>query len=371
VTGPAAPLEPPVALIAEITHRCPLSCAYCSNPLELERSGAELGTSDWLRVIEEAATLGVLHLHLTGGEPLARRDLTALVRHAAERQLYTNLITSGVQLDDRAMHDLAEAGIDHIQLSFQDVEPDRADASGGLNGGHARKLAAAARIVAAQVPLTLNFVVHRGNVDRIAAMIALGERLGAGRIEIAHVQYHGWALLNRASLLPTADQLAAATDCVRAARQRLGGRLPVDYVLPDYFATRPKACMGGWGRRAINISPSGKALPCHAAESLPGFAFPSVRDTSLSDIWNRSDAFARFRGTGWAPEPCRSCEHLESDLGGCRCQAFALTGDATRTDPACVLSPDHHIVREAIAEAATARVAQPRRIGLFGRATTR
>jgi pyrroloquinoline quinone biosynthesis protein E len=371
VTGPAAPLEPPVALIAEITHRCPLSCAYCSNPLELERSAAELGTSDWLRVIEEAADLGVLHLHLTGGEPLARRDLAALVRRATERQLYTNLITSGVQLDDRAMHALAEAGIDHIQLSFQDVEPDRADASGGLNGGHARKLAAAARIVAAQVPLTLNFVVHRGNVDRIEAMIALGERLGAGRIEIAHVQYHGWALLNRASLLPTVDQLAAATDRVRAARQRLRGALPIDYVLPDYFATRPKACMGGWGRRAINISPSGKALPCHAAESLPGFAFPSVRDTSLSEIWSRSDAFARFRGTDWAPEPCRSCEHLEADLGGCRCQAFALTGDATRTDPACVLSPDHHIVREAIAEAATAHESQPRRIGLFGRATAR
>jgi len=370
VTGPAAPLEPPVALIAEITHRCPLSCAYCSNPLELERSGAEMGTADWLRVIEEAAALGVLHLHLTGGEPLARRDLAALVRRAADLQLYTNLITSGVQLDDRAMGALAQAGIDHIQLSFQDVEPGRADASGGLNGGHARKLAAAARIVAAEVPLTLNFVVHRGNVDRTPAMIALGERLGASRIEIAHVQYHGWALLNRASLLPTAEQLAAATDCVRAARRRLGGALPIDYVLPDYFATRPKACMGGWGRRAINISPSGKALPCHAAESLPGFAFPSVRDTPLSEIWNRSEAFARFRGTDWAPEPCRSCEHLEADLGGCRCQAFALTGEAARTDPACVLSPDHHIVQEAIAEAASAGALQPRRIGLFARAPT-
>ncbi|MDB5482485.1 MAG: pqqE [Caulobacteraceae bacterium] len=371
VTAPAATLEPPVALIAEITHRCPLSCAYCSNPLELERSAAELGTSDWLRVIEEAAALGVLHLHFTGGEPLARRDLATLVRHAAALQLYTNLITSGVQLDDRAMLALAEAGIDHIQLSFQDVEPERGDASGGLKGGHARKLAAAARIVAAQVPLTLNFVVHRGNIDRIPAMIALGERLGASRIEIAHVQYHGWALLNRASLLPTAEQLAVATAGVGAARARLGSRIPVDYVLPDYFATRPKACMGGWGRRAMNISPSGKALPCHAAESLPGFDFPSVRDTSLGAIWNGSEAFARFRGTDWAPEPCRSCKHLEADLGGCRCQAFALTGEAARTDPACKLSPDHHIVRQAIADAVAANDLQPRRIGLFGRAATR
>jgi PqqA peptide cyclase len=362
------PLEPPVALIAEITHRCPLSCAYCSNPLELERSAAELGTSDWLRVIEEAARLGVLHLHFTGGEPLARRDLPALVRRAVELGLYTNLITSAVQLDDRLMGTLAEAGIDHIQVSFQDVEAVRADASGGLTGGHARKLAAAARIVAAQVPLTLNFVVHRGNIDRVEAMIALGERLGAGRIEIAHVQYHGWALLNRASLLPTAQQLADATSSVRAARARLGGALPIDYVLPDYYATRPKACMGGWGRRAINISPSGKALPCHAAENLPGFAFPSVRETSLGDIWNRSEAFARFRGTDWAPEPCRSCEHLEADLGGCRCQAFALTGDATRTDPACVLSPDHGVVLAAIAEAeGAAGSPSPRRIGRFKR----
>ena len=195
------------------------------------------------------------------------------------------------------------------------------------------------------MPLTLNFVVHRGNIDRVEGMIALGEALGAGRIEIAHVQYHGWALLNRASLLPTAGQLAATTACVRAARTRLGGRLPIDYVLPDYYATRPKACMGGWGRVALNISPSGRALPCHAAESLPGFAFPSVRERSLAEIWNQSEAFARFRGTDWAPEPCRSCEHLEADLGGCRCQAFALTGDATRTDPTCALAPDHHIIR--------------------------
>ena len=360
-----------MALIAEITHRCPLSCAYCSNPLELERSGAELDTDTWLRVIDEAAALGVLHLHFTGGEPLARRDLAQLVRRAVERRLYTNLITSGVQLTDRAMGALAEAGIDHIQLSFQDSDPDLADASGGLAGGHQRKLAAAARITAADVPLTLNFVVHRGNVDRVGQMIALGERLGAGRIEIAHAQYHGWALLNRAALLPTRTQLEAATAAVRAARERLAGRVVIDYVAPDYYATRPKACMGGWGRRAINISPSGKALPCHAAESLPGFSFPSVRDLALDEIWTRSEAFGRFRGTDWAPEPCRSCAHLEADLGGCRCQAFALTGEAARTDPTCPLSPDHDIVRRALAEAEGELVPTPRRVGLFLRAPAR
>ena len=362
----AVRVEPPVALIAEVTHRCPLSCAYCSNPLDLQRKSAELATADWLRVIDEAATLGVLHLHLTGGEPLARADLTQLVRHAARRQLYTNLITSAVQLSDDVLAGLIDAGLDHIQISLQDADPDVGDRSGGLSGGHALKLAAAARVVAADVPLTVNFVIHRGNIDRLADMLILGERLGAGRIEVAHVQYYGWALLNRASLLPSADQVETATAAVAAARERFAGRLIVDYVIPDYYATRPKACMGGWGRRAINISPSGKVLPCHAAETLPGFVFPSVRDQSLSDIWFNADAFRRFRGTDWAPEPCRSCEHLETDLGGCRCQAFALTGDATRTDPTCALSPDHHLVLDARATAGASGKVTPRRIGARG-----
>jgi len=354
---------PPAALIAELTHRCPLSCAYCSNPLELERTGAELATADWLRILEEAAALGVLHVHFTGGEPLARRDLATIVRRAASLGLYTNLITSGVRLDDRAMGELARAGLDHVQLSFQDADPEPADASGGLPGGHARKLAAAARVIAADIPLTLNFVVHRGNLDRLEAMLALGERLGAGRIEIAHVQYHGWALLNRDRLLPTRAQLEAATAAVREARARLAGRIVIDYVVPDYYAARPKACMGGWGRRALNVSPSGRVLPCHAAETLPGFDFPSARDATLGDIWTRSDAFARFRGVGWAPEPCRSCAHLEADLGGCRCQAFALTGDAVRADPVCALSPDHGIIEQAIARAEGNGPLTPRRFG--------
>ena len=240
----AKTIEAPVALIAEITHRCPLSCAYCSNPLDLERSSVELATADWLRVLEEAAALGVLHVHFTGGEPLARRDLAAMVRRAAELQLYTNLITSGVQLDDLRMSELADAGIDHIQLSFQDADARLADRSGGLAGGHQRKLAAAARITAAQVPLTLNFVIHRGNIDRVEQMLALGEALGAARIEIAHVQYYGWALLNRSGLLPVAcSSRRRRGPCARRAN---GGREgPWSIVVPDYYATRPRRAWGG------------------------------------------------------------------------------------------------------------------------------
>ena len=359
-----------MGLIAELTHRCPLSCAYCSNPLDLERASAELDTETWLRVLDEAASLGVLHLHLTGGEPMVRRDLTLLVRRAAELQLYTNLITSGVLLDDRALAELVEAGIDHIQLSLQDIEPEAADRSGGLKGGHEKKLSAARRIKAAGLPLTVNFVIHRGNADRTEAMIELAEALEADRVEIAHVQYYGWALVNRSALLPTLAQLESATAAVEAARGRLQGRVGVDYVVPDYYAVRPKACMGGWGQRFINVSPSGKALPCHAAETLPGFKFPSVRDHGLADIWANSEVFRRFRGVEWAPEPCRSCERLEIDWGGCRCQAFALVGDAERVDPACALSPDHGIMLDALQAADPGAHLIARRIGGPYRAST-
>jgi pyrroloquinoline quinone biosynthesis protein E len=343
-------LTPPVVLIAELTHRCPLSCAYCSNPLELKRAGDELDTTTWRRIIDEAAALGVLHIHFTGGEPLARRDISQLIQTAAAAGLYTNLITSGIQLSDQTMAAIADAGIDHIQLSFQDVGPTDADRSGGYAGGHARKLAAAARITSAGIPLTLNFVVHRGNVDRTDRMIAMGETLGAQRIEIAHAQYHGWALVNRAALMPAAAQLEVANQAVREARERLNGQVVIDYVVPDYFAARPKACMGGWGRQALNVTPDGRVLPCHAAETLPGFDFPNVRDRDLSGIWYESDAFQRYRGTDWAPEPCKSCERLEIDFGGCRCQAFALTGDAGRTDPACKLSADRYLIDQALAQ---------------------
>lgn len=343
---------PPMGLIAELTHRCPLQCAYCSNPLSLDAPRSELSTDEWKRVLDQAAAIGILQVHFTGGEPMARPDLVDLVAHAAAAGLYTNIITSGVLLSNVAMAALLRAGIDHIQLSFQDVLPDKADRIGGYRGGHAKKLEAARRIREAGLPLTANFVIHRQNTDRVAEMIALGEDLGAERMEIAHTQYYGWALLNRDALMPSLDQLEHVNQVVAAARERLKGRIAIDYVIPDYHAARPKACMGGWGNRFINISPSGKALPCHAAETLPGFTFPSVRDETLVRIWEGSDAFLRFRGTEWMPDPCRSCDRREVDWGGCRCQAFAIAGDAALTDPACHRSPDHHLMAQAVAAAA-------------------
>ena len=336
-------LAPPLALLAELTHRCPLQCPYCSNPLALERAGAELETEVWLRVLGEAAALGCLQVHFSGGEPTARRDLERLVEQAADCGLYTNLITSGVLLDETRLGRLVEAGLEHVQLSFQDSNEAGADRIAGF-AGHRRKIEIAARIRAAGLPLTANFVVHRQNLANLESMITLGVDLGAERIEIAHVQYYGWALRNRTALIPTQEDLARATAVVEAARMRMKGSVVIDYVVPDYYAKRPKACMGGWGRRFFNIAPSGKVLPCHAAESIAGLAFDNVRERPLADIWKNSQAFNRFRGTSWMPEPCRSCERAEVDWGGCRCQAFALTGDAARTDPACALSPDHGFV---------------------------
>jgi len=340
----------PMGLIAELTHRCPLQCAYCSNPLALDPPAAELSTDDWLRVLDEAAALGILQVHFSGGEPMARRDLETMVAHANRAGLYTNIITAGVLLTPERMAALHAAGIDHIQLSFQDSDPVLADGFGGYRGGHAKKLAAAALIREAGLPLTTNFVVHRGNADHVKEMVALGETLGAERIEIAHVQYYGWGLLNRAALLPGREQLDRVTAIVETERERLAGRIVIDYVVPDYYADRPKTCMGGWGQRFINISPSGKALPCHAAETIAGMAFPSVRETSLAALWSGSEAFQRFRGTDWMPEPCRHCERREIDWGGCRCQALALTGDAGRTDPVCSRSPEHDLVILAVGE---------------------
>jgi len=352
---------PPMGLIIELTHRCPLQCAYCSNPLQMDPPASELETDEWCRVLDEAAALGVLQVHFSGGEPMARRDLERLVAHASAGGLYTNIITSGVLLDGSRMAALIEAGIDHVQLSFQDSEALPADASGGYRGGHARKLAAAALIRNSGLPLTTNFVVHRQNIDRVEEMLALGETLGSERMEIAHVQYYGWALRNRSALLPSIEQLQRTTAIVGAARVRLSGRIAIDYVVPDYYAERPKACMGGWGQRFINISPSGKALPCHAAETIPDMIFPSVRNWSLADLWNGAEAFARFRGTAWMPSPCHTCDRREIDWGGCRCQALALVGDATATDPACARAPMHYLMAEAISEAGRTDETIPRR----------
>jgi pyrroloquinoline quinone biosynthesis protein E len=344
-------IDPPLALLAELTHRCPLACPYCSNPVNLERAAGELSEQDWRRVLGEAAALGVLQVHFSGGEPMARRDLLALIGAANGLGLYSNLITSGTLGGAREIEAFAAAGLKHVQLSFQDFAADNGDRIAGLDGAHARKTRFASAVRAAALPLTLNMVVHRQNLDGVPDMIEMALELGARRIEIAHVQYYAWALANRAALLPTRRQLDQATQTVEAARERLKGVLTIDYVVPDYHGVRPKSCMSGWGRQFLNVTPSGTAVPCHAAETLPGIAFPSVRDSSLADIWYRSDAFNRFRGTDWMAEPCRSCERREIDWGGCRCQAFLLTGEAGRSDPVCALSPDHGVVEAALHEA--------------------
>jgi pyrroloquinoline quinone biosynthesis protein E len=303
-------------------------------------------------------------MHFSGGEPTARRDLVELVRHARALDLYTNLITSGVTLTAASLAELSEAGLDHIQLSFQDSATQGGDRIGGMAGGHARKLKAAGLIRDAGFPLTANFVVHRQNLDRLPDMLALGEALGASRIEVAHVQYYGWALINRDALMPTLAQVETADAVVGEARARLRGRVVIDYVSPDYYAARPKACMGGWAKQFLNVTPAGRVLPCHAAETLTGLDFPNVRQTSLHAIWYEDAAFARYRGTAWMKEPCRSCDQREIDWGGCRCQAFALTGDAAGTDPACALSPDHGLMAAAVGRIAAADAALVyRRIG--------
>jgi PqqA peptide cyclase len=346
-----ARIDPPLALLAELTHRCPLACPYCSNPLNLERAAGELSEQDWRRVLGEAAALGVLQVHFSGGEPMVRRDLPALISAANGLGLYSNLITSGTLGGAREIEAFAAAGLKHVQLSFQDHAAENSDRIAGMTGAHDRKTRFAAAVRTAGLPLTLNMVVHRQNLDGVPAMIEMALTLGARRIEIAHVQYYAWAFTNRAALLPTRHQLDEATRVVEAARERLKGVLTIDYVVPDYHGQRPKSCMSGWGRQFLNVMPSGTAVPCHAAEILPGIAFPSVRTSSLSDIWYRSEAFNRFRGTDWMAEPCRSCERREIDWGGCRCQALLLTGDAARTDPVCALSPDHHLVETALADA--------------------
>ncbi len=374
--APASTIEPeaplcaraPVGLLAELTHRCPLQCPYCSNPLELERNNAELTTAEWQHVLRQAGEMGVLQLHLSGGEPTARKDLEDIVKTAAEAGLYSNLITAGVLLTRERLGKLAEAGLDHVQLSIQDVDPENADRIAQYKGGSAKKREVARWVKELGLPLTLNAPIHRQNIEHLPQIIDYAVELGAGRLEVAHIQYYAWALKNRASLMPTRDQFMKTVDIVEAAKERLKGILVFDFVVPDYYASRPKPCMGGWGRGIVNITPSGRVLPCHAAESLPGLEFDNVRDKPLSDIWLNGQAFQKYRGTEWMKEPCRSCSRREIDFGGCRCQAFAMTGDATNTDPACSLSP-RHADFAALAEAESKQPPPPfiyRRMGKGG-----
>jgi pyrroloquinoline quinone biosynthesis protein E len=349
----------PLALIAEITHRCPLHCVYCSNPLEMAAVSSELSTAEWIDIFRQAGKLGMLHAHFTGGEPLARPDLTELIGGARSAGLYTNLITSGLGLSETRLKALVDAGLDHIQISFQDSREGAANWIAGAKA-HAHKIELSRLIRRHKLAFTVNLVVHRQNIDHIDEMISFIEQLAPERMEIAHTQYYGWALKNRAALLPTRAQLEKATQAVAAAEKRLAGSIRIDFVVPDYYARFPKACMGGWGRRLMLINPAGKVLPCHAAETIPGMTFENVRDQALDAIWQQSSAFQHFRGEAWMPEPCRSCDQRTVDFGGCRCQALLLTGDAAATDPACSLAPTHHVIEVALVEAnASTAVSQP------------
>ena len=340
----------PLALIAEITHRCPLHCVYCSNPMQLAAAGSELSTEQWISVLRQSGKLGMLHAHFTGGEPLARADLTELIAAARAAGLYSNLITSGIGLSERRLQLLVEAGLDHLQISFQDSREDAANWIAGAKA-HAHKVELSRAIRKHNIAFTVNLVVHRQNLDHLGEMIAFIEQLEPERMEIAHTQYYGWALANRSALMPTRAQLDNAVRIIAEAEERLAGRIRIDAVVPDYYAKYPKACMGGWGRRLMLVNPCGKVLPCHAAEVLPGLSFENVRQKPLQWIWQESESFRKFRGEQWMPEPCRGCDRRAQDFGGCRCQAFLLTGDENATDPACSLAPAHHLVEAAVLDA--------------------
>jgi pyrroloquinoline quinone biosynthesis protein E len=344
------PTPNPLLLIAELSYRCPLQCPYCSNPLEIgaERHRNELATEDWARTFREAGELGVLQLALTGGEPLVRKDLEELVAVARESDLYSTLVTSAIPLPRERLERLLEAGLDHVQISIQDSRPAESDRLAGVKSFD-RKIEAARHVRELGFPLTINVVLHRQNLSQVGELIELADGLGARRIELANTQYAGWAAVNRATLMPTREQLEEGERAVVGARERIGPRMEILWVLPDYYEDYPKPCMGGWGREAILVNPNGEVLPCQAASSIPGLVFENVRDRSLGEIWFESDAFQRFRGTDWMPEPCRSCpfDRQEVDFGGCRCQALALTGEATNTDPVCHISPHHSVVVEA------------------------
>ena len=336
----------PYTLVAELTYACPLACPYCSNPLDFAAQRAELTTDDWRRVFTEAEALGVMQLHLTGGEPLVRKDLELLASHARGLGLYVNLVTSGLPLERSRLAALRDAGVDHVQLSIQDARAETSDLVAGT-ASFDQKMRVAAWVKELGLAFTMNTVLHRKNLDHVEEIVALAERLGADRLELANTQYLGWALENRARLLPTLSQIDRAAEIAAAATTRLHGKMEVVFVKPDYFGQRPRACMDGWGRRFLIVVPDGAVLPCHACRAIPGLVFDNAREKSLAEIWERGDAMNAFRGEEWMPEPCKSCDRRALDYGGCRCQSFQLTGDARATDPACALAPTHSIIERA------------------------
>ena len=352
-TAPRQPVAPrlgePTTLLCELTYRCPLHCPYCSNPLEMARAEAELGTDDWKRVFTQARELGVLQLGLSGGEPLARKDLEELVAHARAEGLYSTLVTSGLGLTRARAERLRDAGIDHVQISFQDTDAANADRIAGIRLGR-QKQEAAALVKELGLAFSVNVVLHRANLDRLPEIIAFAAEAGADRLELANTQYYGWALKNRHLLMPTPGQVERSRQVAEEAVARYRGTMQVIYVLPDYYEQYPKPCYGGWGNVYVLVTPDGRALPCHGATQIPSLEFVNVREHDLGWIWRESPIFNAFRGDDWMQEPCRSCPRKGQDFGGCRCQAFALTGDARNTDPVCSLSPRHDLITLALGE---------------------
>jgi PqqA peptide cyclase len=338
----------PYALSAEITHRCPLHCPYCSNPIELQKREDELTTEHWLRVLEEACELGIVQVHFTGGEPLLRPDLEQLIHRARELSLFVNLITSGIGVTEKRIRQLVEAGLDSIQLSVQASLPELSDSIAGFKA-HEKKEQAARIILAGGLPLHMNVVLHRHNIHQIEEMIELCMSWGAKRLELANTQYYGWAFLNRQHLLPTKEQLATAEETYMRAKERFGKKIELIWILPDYYEDFPKPCMGGWGNISLTVTPDGRVLPCTAASNINSLQFESVKEYNLKWIWEESTAFNAFRGFDWMVGPCKTCDRRFEDFGGCRCQAFLLTGNAQQTDPVCKWSPNRHLITEFVA----------------------
>ncbi len=348
---------PPLWLLAELTYRCPLHCVFCYNPLDFASHQDEIGTDDWIRVLREGRELGAVQLGLSGGEPLLRDDLESIVVEAHRLGYYSNLLTSGIGLTAERARALKDAGLDHVQLSFQDSTREMNDFLSHTKTFELKNRVA--KIIKDQGwPMVMNVVIHRLNTDHIDRIIGMAHEMGAEYLELANTQYYSWAFLNRSELLPTHEQLQRAEACTNAWRARLGEAMRIFFVAPDYHEGRVKKCVNGWGSTLLNVAPDGVAMPCHTARMLPGMSFPNVRDTSLREIWYDSDGFNRYRGTGWMKEPCATCEYKEEDLGGCRCQAYLVAHDPAAADPVCRKSPDHGLIEAAVAEAAIPRVVE-------------
>jgi len=347
---PSKPVGNPLWLLAEVTYKCPLHCVFCYNPVDYTRYGTELSTEDWLRVLRQGRDLGAAQLGFSGGEPLMREDLEIMVAEARRLGYYSNLITSGVGLNEKRIAAFKEGGLDHIQLSFQDSTRELNDFLTSTRTFDLKRKVA--RLIKQHdYPMVLNCVLHRHNIDHVTQILEMAEAMEAEYVELANTQYYGWAWVNRDHLLPTREQIARAEDATNRFRQRIGDRMRIFFVVPDYFEERPKACMNGWGAVFLTVTADGLALPCHEARQLPGLTFPDVRDHDLGWIWRDSPGFNAYRGDAWMKEPCRSCPDKVKDFGGCRCQAFLLTGDATNADPVCSLSLDHHLVTAALEKA--------------------